>query len=151
MLLALVVWLGGIVFFAAVLAPTAFSVLPTHHLAGNVVSAALLRLHFIGLASGALFLICSMFCSYTARGTLQSLALRHLAVLLMMLITLFAQYGIAARMNRMRQQMGVIDDLPVTDARRVDFNRLHAWSTKLEGCVLVIGLGVLYGTARRLS
>ena len=33
MLLSLVVWLGGIIFFAFVVAPTVFSVLPTRHLA----------------------------------------------------------------------------------------------------------------------
>ena len=37
MLLSLVAWIGGLIFFAFVLAPTAFQVLPTTHLAGNVV------------------------------------------------------------------------------------------------------------------
>ena len=45
MLLSLVVWIGGLIFFAFVLAPTAFSVLPTSHLAGNVVGRALGKLH----------------------------------------------------------------------------------------------------------
>ncbi|HEX5434805.1 MAG TPA: DUF4149 domain-containing protein, partial [Candidatus Angelobacter sp.] len=38
MLLCLVVWLGGIIFFGFVLAPAVFAVLPTHELAGNVVN-----------------------------------------------------------------------------------------------------------------
>jgi uncharacterized membrane protein len=38
MLLSLIVWLGGLIFFSFVVAPTVFSVLPTRHLAGNVVS-----------------------------------------------------------------------------------------------------------------
>jgi len=33
----------------------------------------------------------------------------------------------------------------------VEFNRLHVWSTRVEGAVLVFGLGLLYLTARRLS
>ncbi len=43
MLLSLVVWIGGIIFFAFVVAPTVFkpSILPTHQLAGNVVSRSL--------------------------------------------------------------------------------------------------------------
>ncbi len=48
MMLSLAVWLGGIVFFAFVLAPTVFSVLPTRNLAGMVVSRSLARLHWIG-------------------------------------------------------------------------------------------------------
>lgn len=151
MLLALAVWIGGIVFFGAVLAPTVFSVLPSHHLAGNVVAPSLMKLHVMGLICGAVYLACSMSLSYMGRGVAQQLALRHIAVLVMLGLTLFSQYAVAKRMNRMRAEMGIIDDLPVNDPRRVDFNRLHVWSTRLEGCVLVLGLGVLYGTARRLS
>jgi len=41
--------------------------------------------------------------------------------------------------------------VPHDDARRVEFNRLHHWSTRFEGSVLVLGLALLYLTARRLS
>ena len=60
MLLALIVWIGGIIFFAFVLAPTLFGVLPTTKMAGDVVNATLGKLHWIGLASGVVFLICSL-------------------------------------------------------------------------------------------
>ena len=49
MLLSLVVWIGGLIFFAFVVAPTAFTVLPTTHLAGNVVGRALSKLHWIAI------------------------------------------------------------------------------------------------------
>jgi len=52
--LALTLWLGGILFFGAVLAPTAFRVLPTIHDAGLVVGASLASLHHIGLICAAL-------------------------------------------------------------------------------------------------
>jgi hypothetical protein len=51
----------------------------------------------------------------------------------------------------LRQQMGVIDDVPQDDARRVEFIRLHVWSTRIEGSVLVLGLALLYLTARRMT
>src|SRR5882762_7402770 len=62
MLLSLVVWLGGLIFFAFVLAPTAFSpgLLPTRHLAGSIVGRSLDRLHYIAIVSGIVFLITSM-------------------------------------------------------------------------------------------
>ena len=56
MLLSLVVWIGGLIFFAFVLAPTAFTVLPTTHLAGNVVGRALSKLHWIAIFSGIVYL-----------------------------------------------------------------------------------------------
>src|SRR5262249_28717625 len=60
MLLTLVVWVGGIIFFAFVLAPTVFTVLPTTELAGNVVSRSLTVLHWMGIVSAVVFLICSL-------------------------------------------------------------------------------------------
>ncbi len=47
--------------------------------------------------------------------------------------------------------MGVIDNVSPSDARRVEFNHLHVWSTELEGGVLILGLGVVLLTARRFS
>ncbi len=60
-------------------------------------------------------------------------------------------FVIQSRMWTLRQQMGIIDDLPQDDARRVEFNRLHVWSTRVEGAVLILGLGLLFLVSRRLS
>ncbi len=151
MLLALVLWIGGIVFFGAVVAPTVFAVLPTHDLAGKVVTRSLGTLHLIGIICGVIFLVCSMTYGYFVRGSAQVFAPRHLAMAAMIALTFIAQDVVAAKMLRVRNDIGVIDNVPLNDPRRVEFNRLHVWSTRLEGCVLVLGLGVLYGTARRLS
>jgi hypothetical protein len=151
MLLALVVWIGGIVFFGAVVAPTVFTVLPTHDLAGKVVSRSLWILHYMGIIAGIVYLICSMAMSYRMRGTPEPFALRHLAIVLMLAVTIIGHETIAKPMLRLRDEMGVIDNVPATDLRRVEFNRMHVWSTRLEETVLVLGLGVLWGTARRLK
>jgi len=151
MLLSLVLWIGGIVFFGAVVAPTVFGVLPTHDLAGKVVTRSLATLHLIGVVSGVVFLICSMIYSYVAKGSVQPFASRHIAVVAMIALTFFAQDVVAAKMNHLKDEIGVIDNVPLTDSRRMEFNRLHVWSTRLEGCILVLGLGVLWGTSRRLS
>jgi hypothetical protein len=60
-------------------------------------------------------------------------------------------FGVAARMEDLKRQMVVIDNVPHDDPRRVEFNRLHVWSTRIEGTVLVLGLALLYLTARRIS
>ena len=58
MLLSLVAWIGGLIFFAFVLAPTVFApgVLPNTHLAGNIVGRALGKLHWIAIPSAIIFL-----------------------------------------------------------------------------------------------
>jgi uncharacterized membrane protein len=148
-LLALVVWVGGIIFFAFVLAPTAFSVLPTHELAGRVVSRSLTALHWIGVVSGLVFLVTSMILTKATTGTAHPLATRHVLVLLMIVLTMVSQLAISGKMLTLRSQMGVIDDVPTTDARRVAFNRLHEWSTRIEGSVLLLGLAALYLAAKQ--
>ena len=151
MLLALVVWLGGLIFFSFVVAPTVFSVLPTRDLAGNVVNRSLAILHIMGLVCGVVFAAASMGYSALHSGSAEPFAPRHLLIYAMLILTLIAQFGVAPRMAARRTSMGVIDNVPQSDARRVEFNRLHHWSTRLGGSIFFLGLGVLFLTARRLS
>ena len=151
MLLSLVVWIGGLIFFAFVLAPTVFAVLPTRQLAGNVVSRSLGILHWMAISCGVVFAVTSMIDSRLVNGVAEPFALRNLIVYAMLILTLVGMFGIASRMLALREQMNPIDAVPHDDARRVEFNRLHVWSTRIESSVLVLGLALLYLTARRLS
>jgi uncharacterized membrane protein len=151
MLLSLVIWIGGIIFFAAVVAPTLFSTLPTHDLAGRVVSRSLAMLHWIGLVSGVVYLASSMVFSRLNVGFAHPFETRHVLVMLMIALTLISVFAVGAKMERLKADMGVIDNVPLTDARRVEFNELHRWSTRLEVGVLAMGLAVLYLTAKASS
>jgi uncharacterized membrane protein len=151
MLLSLVVWLGGITFFAFVLAPTVFTVLPTRELAGTVVNRTLPALHWMGVASGIVFLGTSMSYAAMTTGSAQALVPRHILVVLMLVLTLVSMLVVSSRMMVLRAEMGVIDTVPQDDPRRVEFNQLHHWSTRLEASVYLIGLVVLYLTARQLK
>jgi len=152
-LLSLVVWIGGIAFFAFVLAPTVFhpGILPSRQLAGQVVSRSLGILHWIGLTCGVVFLIASMLDSQITTGFTPVFAARNLLVFVMIVLTLISMFAISTRMLELRNDMVFIDNVPHDDPRRVEFNRLHEWSTRLEGAVLLLGLGVIFLTARRLS
>jgi uncharacterized membrane protein len=151
MLLCLVVWVGGIIFFAFVLAPTVFTVLPTHELAGNVVNPSLSRLHWMGVISGAVFLLCSLIYNRMRNAQLRVFTGTHVLMVIMLALTLISQLSIIPRMEALRQDMGVIDNASPSDSRRIEFNRLHVWSTDLEGGVLVLGIGVVLLTARRFG
>ncbi len=148
MWLSLIVWLGGLIFFAFVLAPTVFSVLPTRQLAGNVVNRSLAALHWMGIVSGFVFLASSMIYSRLAQGDAHPFAARHVLLCVMLLLTLVSQFGISPRMATLRASMGDIDTVAVTDPARVQFNALHVWSTRLEGGVLLLGLVVIYLTTK---
>ena len=152
-LLSLVVWIGGIAFFAFVLAPTVFhpGILPSRQLAGAVVSRSLGILHWIGLSCGLVFLVTSTIDSQVVNGVPALLSPRNLLVYAMILLTLISMFAISTRMLDLRNQMVFLDDVPHDDARRLEFKRLHVWSTRLESAVLLLGLAVIFLTARRLS
>jgi uncharacterized membrane protein len=149
LLLSLIVWLGGIAFFAAVVAPTLFAVLPTRHMSGSVVGPTLSELHWIGLFCGLVFLACSVLHDYLAKGDFRRVSGRHTLVVLMLVLTAISLFVLTPKMTAIKGQIGIIDNVPVSDRQRVRFNELHVWSTRLEGAVLFLGLGVVFSVARQ--
>lgn len=145
MLLALAVWLGGIVFFGAVMAPALFQILPKRELAGAVVTRTLSGLHWIGIFAAVIFLVCSALYSRSAGAPF---GWRNWLVAGMLALTLASQFGVSRRMQRLRADMVEIDSVAANDPRRVEFNRLHRVSTGLEQAVLVMGLAALWSVAR---
>jgi hypothetical protein len=147
MLLALIVWVGGLIFFP-VLAGTAFSVLPSPHLAGLVVRRSLIILHWMGIVSGSVFLASSMFYSRAAHAATRVFSVRQLLVLLMLALTCVSQFEIIPRMDRLRVILGDVASAAINSPVRMQFDALHVWSTRIEGGVLLVGLLVAYLTAR---
>lgn len=147
-LLAMVVWVGGLIFFAFVVAPVAFNLayihaLPSTHEAGLVVAGTLASLHPMGLVCGTVFLFA------TALLWLRSPAHRRLGaemllVVVMMAATAYVQLHIIPAMERDRMAAGgAIDAASPDDPARIDFDRLHKMSEKVEGTALFLGLGVV--------
>jgi uncharacterized membrane protein len=153
MLLSLVVWVGGLVFFAFILAPTVFhpGILPARQLAGNVVNRSLGIMHWTGLICGIVFAATSMIEARVVDGAAYPFALRNLLIYAMIVLTLIAMFGIASRMAVLRSDMGFIDNVPHDDPRRVEFNRLHVWSTRVEGTIMLLGLVLVWVTARQIG
>ena len=146
MLLALIVWIGGIIFFALVLAPTLFTVLPAH-LAANVVSPTLTKLHWIGLSAGVIFLLCSIAYNFAKHSQLRLFSATHVLALIMLILTAVSQFVITPRMRELRATPSGLAERDVRD----EFDRLHAWSTRLEGSVLLLGLLVVIVMARQIE
>jgi len=149
MLLSLVAWIGGLIFFAFVLAPTVFApgVLPNTHLAGNIVGRALGKLHWIAIVSGIVFLASSLLYSRLTDGTAHIFALRHVLICLMLGLTLLSQFWIIPRMDTLRAQVSDFATVPLDNPARAQFDALHEWSTRVESAVLLLGLVVVYLTA----
>jgi Domain of unknown function (DUF4149) len=145
--LSLGCWLGSIIFFI-VLTGGIFSVMPTKDLAGVVVGYSLARLHILGLVAGCVYLIATALLEKSVGALARPAAL---LVFVMILCTMASQYGVIARMDSLRTQMGSVDATPVDHPLRVMFDRLHQYSVWLESAVLFSGLAALFLTARQKS
>jgi hypothetical protein len=150
--LLLGLWLGALVFFGAILAPIAFSQLPPLfatpaagiHAAGMVVGDSLVRLHWIGLFCGLIFLVVSV----VARAHYRTIIPQALLVLVMMLLTAYSQFSIIPRMDTARDSVGGnVDAVAANNPGREIFDRLHQQSVHVEALVLLCGLGALAATA----
>ena len=63
----MVLWVGGLGFFAFVVAPVAFHSLASAHEAGLVVGGTLRVLHMIGLVGGVVFCLATACCGFGLR------------------------------------------------------------------------------------
>ena len=150
LLLCLTIWIGALIFFPVV-AQTSFSVLPSAHLAGLVVRNTLIDLHWMGLVTGIVFLVCSMIDNRVTVGRWRIFALSNILVTVMLALTAISQFFVTPRMDVLRITAGEISVLPASNPIRVEFDSLHAWSTRIEMMVLALGLLALYSVAHRFS
>ena len=72
-----------------------------------------------------------------------------LLVFVMIVCTMVSQYGVIARMDVLKLQMGSVDATPAGNPLRMAFDRLHQYSVWLESAVLLSGLAALFLTARQ--
>jgi uncharacterized membrane protein len=144
-LLAMVVWVGGLVFFAFVVAPVAFGVLPSKHEAGTVVAGTLGVLNRMGAICGPVFVASTgLLYAGKPRGR-RGLGIAEILLALgMMVATDYVQWKIVPAMERDRVAAGGdVDAAALDNPARVDFERLHPISEKVEGAALFLGLGVV--------
>jgi hypothetical protein len=73
-----------------------------------------------------------------------------LLVFLMIVCTMASQYGVVARMDALKLQMGSVSATPASSPLRVLFDRLHQYSVCLESAVLLSGLVALFLAARQM-
>jgi uncharacterized membrane protein len=149
LLLSLCIWIGGLIFFAFVEAPVAFLSLADTHQAGIIVGTSLRILHWIGLGCGISLLLLITTARRLGIYSQQRIRLPLIALLLMLALTAFSQFGIIPRMEQYRIQAGgAINRSAPNDPARIAFNQLHKVSEKVEVGVLVCGVTLLFLIAR---
>jgi hypothetical protein len=144
-LLTMVVWVGGLTFFAFIEAPTAFHVMGTTRQFAQIIGDSVGQLNRLGQMSGFIFLIATAMLWLRALGRRRWLLLAQIALVVAMLAaTVYVQAGILPAMERDRIAAGGdITAAPANNPARLDFERLHPISEKVEGAALFFGLAVV--------
>jgi hypothetical protein len=149
-LLALAVWVGGLVALGTAAAPALFAAIEAQNtpggreLAGVLFGAVFSRFQYLAWALGLALLI-----SLGARAALgprpRRFAVRMWTVTAMLAGSLFATFFIAPRIDAIRREVsGPIAALLDDDPRKSEFGRLHALSTGLMLVTVLAGAGLIW-------
>lgn len=132
--LLIAAWLGAALFFAGVVAPAAFAVLPTSELAGRVVARSLSWLNIAGVVLGVVL------AAYTAgemRGRMRRPRSIEYISLVVFFVSNLATVGfINLRIARLRERYDIAS-LAAGDPIRAEFGMLHGAS------VIVFAAGIV--------
>ena len=148
--LALTIWVGGLLVLGAIAAPSIFDVLALRHVAddrlvaGAIFGEILQRFHLLSYVCGAVVLL-----TLVMRGVMGPrpiwFAARIGAAFLMLAATAYSGLVVSRQIARLQSEIGVApSSLPPTDARRLAFGRLHGVSTGLELVPVLGGLLLLF-------
>jgi uncharacterized membrane protein len=153
-LLALVVWLGGMVVLGAIVAPATFQVLQAtapetgRALAGGVFGLILDRFHYVAYTAGALlFVTLAIMAILGPRPA--GFAIRMAIISVMLGVALYSGLIVLTEIDAIQREVGRLPSvLASTDPRRLRFDHLHQLSTRLMTFNLVAALALLYWEAR---
>jgi uncharacterized membrane protein len=151
---ALVIWVGGLVVAGAVVAPSVFGVLQAWNasegrvLAGQVFGAVLLRLTWLSYAMAAV-----MFVTLTLHRLLGARPLKYgirVGIMGVMVALMLAMgFYIIPQVNEIQAGVsGPMSQLAATDPRRLEFDRLHGLSNILFSMTALGGLALCFWESR---
>jgi hypothetical protein len=149
-LLALVVWIGGLVGIGAIAAPATFDVMAWRHvpegrvLAGAVFGEIFRRFQLVAYAAGTTLLL-----TLLVRAVLgprpRRFAWRAALATIMLGVSVVSGTIVAGHIQSLQREIGVsASSLPDDDPRKATFGRLHALSTGLQLVPLLGGLALIY-------
>jgi hypothetical protein len=152
--LALVVWLGGMIALGALVAPATFQVLQVRApeigraLAGELFGQILTRFHYVAYGCGGIMLI-SMAAIAILGPRPRAFAVRLALIAAMLLIALYSGVIVLRTIDAIQLEVGRLPSLlPLDDSRRIRFDALHQLSTRLMFANIAGALVLLYWEAR---
>jgi hypothetical protein len=147
-LAALALALGPPIFFALVVAPASFRVLPTRDLAASLQSPVLTTACRLAEGSFAVLFLTSWLLGrwWDAARLTRTLATR--AAILGMITAVVIESLLIPPMDKIRMEAGLLDTLPLTDPSRVLLARYHRLATGFFSAGLIAAVVILLATVR---
>lgn len=151
---ALVLWVGGLIVAGAIVAPSVFGVLQAWNeaqgrvLAGQVFGEVLLRLTWLSYAmGGVMFLALTLHRLLGARPIKYGVRVGIMGVMLSMMAA--TGFWVIPRVNAIQAQVaGPVSALAATDPLRMEFDRLHGTSNILFAITAIGGLALCFWESR---
>ncbi|MBM3808661.1 MAG: DUF4149 domain-containing protein [Acidimicrobiia bacterium] len=151
---ALVLWVGGLLVAGALVAPSVFGVLQAWHdtqgrvLAGQVFGDVLLRLTWLSYAMAAvMFVTLTLHRLLGARPVRYSVRVGIIGVMLLMMLA--TGFWVIPQVNAIQAQVvGPVSELAASNPLRVTFDRLHGLSNIFFAITVIGGLALCFWEAR---
>ena len=148
-------WFGAALFFGAVVAPAAFGVLRSfglpnaNEIAGSIVTRSLSVINIAGFLIALLLLVTAIL-RRNSSGRV-SFIVECVCLSVIALATGVGHWLIAARMRALRAAMELpIDQIALSDPRRIEFSSLHGYSVNVLGLAMIAALVALVLMSRSL-
>lgn len=145
----LAAWFGGCLCFALLVAPNVFQVVPSRDIAGDLITRVLHGIDLFGLVATPV-LVLTLIAGWLPLGN--PLRVRFLATLAMGAATAASRFWLTPEMLRIRHAMkGPIETLGPADPDRLEFTRLHDYSTTLVAIHTILALILLVHSVSETS
>ena len=141
-------WIGGVIFFSLVAAPTLFQSLP-REVAGRATSVIFPRYYLVGGIAAGVALLTGAARGLIAGNWPRALVIEMVLIALMGGMTIYAGQVILPEAQRVRATLPAIEGSPEHPVAQARWAVLHRQSVRLNGAVLLLGLVTLWFVAQR--
>jgi uncharacterized membrane protein len=131
-LLSLVVWIGGMIFFSFIAAPSIFKVLPRNK-AGEVVGDIFPKYWIMGYICSAMALLTILILSLHNK-------LYIFLLIMMCVLTFYSGLAVGTRARAVKARIRLPGDPNDAERLKTEFNRLHRRSMILNGIIMILGI-----------
>lgn len=146
-LLSLIIWIGSILFFSFVGAPSLFKALPPEF-ASKAVGAIFPKYYPLGYISGMIAFVCLLI---SAVRTGHWPVFKMFLVILMIGFTVYTSLVIHPHARALKEEIHAVTGNTDITLLQKEFDRAHHASVFMNGVVLLLGLILVFVTASRLT